>query len=97
MKWIIYPTLAFLAFALTIAISRGAEARVDLPPKQYDKPFKGKLTIVILSFAEMQRQCGVGRGWACYAYTYGNINGRCTIYITSKDPRSRCICDKSHW
>lgn len=72
--------------AFLLALTTPAFARIPLPPKQYDRPYHGRLIIVDLSWAEMQRRCG-GPTWNCYGYTHGDQGGTCTIYVTSRNYR----------
>lgn len=72
--------------AILLALTTPAFARIPLPPKQYDHAYRGRLIIVDVSFAEMQRRCG-GAGVTCYGYTYGDMGGTCTIYVVSRNPR----------
>ena len=71
--------------AILLALTTEAFAyRAPLPPRQYDHPYRGRLIIVDVPFAEMQRRCGGGPGH-CYGYTYGDMGGTCTIYVVSRD------------
>lgn len=45
----------------------------DLPPARYDKPYAGKL--IVIRTSNMPRNL--------YGWTYGNIKGRCRVYIQS--------------
>lgn len=80
------PVLALSQLVLLTA-SADALPPAPLPPAQYDRPFAGKLIVVKVSFARMQRICGAGRWWVCEGFTFGNINGVCKVYVTVRDAR----------
>lgn len=80
--WLTGTFLLAMAMLVAVAIKDGAIAftGAPLPPAQYDRPYRGTLTVITVPLREMSMRCGAMRAWAC-AIPEGN---RCTIYLPSE-------------
>jgi hypothetical protein len=69
--------MRLLVVAILAALVTPASASLE-PPTRYDRPYYGQLIIVQQSLAGIRRSC---RDPYCWAWTYGDEGGKCTIYL----------------
>jgi hypothetical protein len=66
-----------VAATMLLALVTDASARFA-PPSRYDHQYRGQLIVVQQSLTNIRRSCGDPY---CWAWTYGDMGGRCTIYL----------------
>jgi hypothetical protein len=70
-----------VAATMLLALVTNASASL-IPPARYDRPYAGRLIVVALPLAQLRQSCGDPY---CWAWTYGDMGGTCTIYLPQVD------------
>lgn len=66
------------------AIAEVAMPPLVLPPAQFDRPYAGRLHVIVRPIEEVRQMCG---GPYIYACSSGDAAGRCVIILPSVDGR----------
>lgn len=73
------PSKFYVVVALLVFVSTVSHAAV-LPPIEFDRPFKGTLTVHYLSRMQIFFRC-----WGSFACAYKDAPDRCRIYLPAFD------------